>query len=118
MFLLAGDAIFNESMLTGESIPVKDEDSVKWKDGKTENSKSFIYGGTKIASDGSQGRPALAVVARTGFNTTKGALVRSMLFPKPIGFKFYRDSVRLSECLLGLLCLGSESVLSSSFGLG
>jgi cation-transporting ATPase 13A3/4/5 len=37
---------------------------------------------------------ALAVVVRTGFLTTKGALVRSMLFPKPSGFKFYRDSFR------------------------
>ena len=37
---------------------------------------------------------ALAIVVRTGFNTTKGALVRSMLFPKPSGFKFYRDSFR------------------------
>lgn len=37
---------------------------------------------------------ALAIVVRTGFLTTKGALVRSMLFPKPSGFKFYRDSFR------------------------
>ena len=31
---------------------------------------------------------------RTGFSTTKGSLVRSMLLPKPSGFKFYRDSFR------------------------
>ncbi|KAF9066168.1 Ca-transporting ATPase [Rhodocollybia butyracea] len=118
MFLLAGDAILNESMLTGESIPVSkipvtDEDLIKWKDGKVENPKSFIYSGTKVVrirasvtSDGSQGRPALAVIARTGFDTTKGALVRSMLFPKPIGFKFYRDSVRFIGVLAGIAMLG------------
>lgn len=62
--------------------------------------KHFLFSGTKIIR---ARRPqnvdddeavALAVVARTGFATTKGALVRSMLFPKPSGFKFYRDSFR------------------------
>jgi len=41
-----------------------------------------------------------------GFNTTKGALIRSMLFPKPIGFKFYRDSVRFIGVLSGIAGLG------------
>ncbi len=40
------------------------------------------------------------------FNTTKGVLVRSMLFPKPIGFKFYRDSIRFILVLAGLAGLG------------
>ena len=34
------------------------------------------------------------MVARTGFSTTKGSLVRSMVFPKPTGFKFYEDSFK------------------------
>lgn len=62
--------------------------------------KHFLFGGTKIIrarrpqnADDDEGI-ALAVVVRTGFLTTKGALVRSMLFPKPSGFKFYRDSFR------------------------
>lgn len=34
------------------------------------------------------------MVARTGFQMTKGALVQSMLFLKPMGFSFYRrDSI-------------------------
>jgi magnesium-transporting ATPase (P-type) len=41
-----------------------------------------------------------------GFTTTKGALVRSMLFPKPIGFKFYRDSIRFIVVLSGIAGLG------------
>jgi len=117
MILLSGDAIVNESMLTGESVPVskipaKDDDLAKWRDDKTENPKSFLYGGTRVirirgqmTADG-KGRPALAVVARTGFDTTKGSLVRSMLFPKPIGFKFYRDSVRFIGVLAGIAAFG------------
>ncbi|KAG5648535.1 hypothetical protein DXG03_003146 [Asterophora parasitica] len=117
LFLLSGDAIVNESMLTGESVPVskipiKEEDLLRWQDSKGENSKCMLYGGTKvvrirglITPDGSL-RPALALVAHTGFNTTKGALVRSMLFPRPIGFKFYRDSVRFIGVLAGIAGLG------------
>ncbi|KAF8894948.1 Ca-transporting ATPase [Gymnopilus junonius] len=117
LFLLSGDVIVNESMLTGESVPVskapvKDEDILKWRDDRTENAKTFLYCGTRVVRirgtftpDG-QGRPALALVARTGFNTTKGALIRSMLYPKPIGFKFYRDSVRFIAVLAGIAGLG------------
>src|SRR6266498_2986422 len=76
-FILSGDAIVNESMLTGESVPVskaaaKDEDILKWRDEKVENPKTFLYGGTRVVrirgtlSTAGQERPALAVVARTG----------------------------------------------------
>jgi cation-transporting P-type ATPase 13A2 len=41
-----------------------------------------------------------------GFHTTKGALVRSMLFPKPMGFKFYRDSIRFILVLTGIAGFG------------
>ncbi|KAL6307860.1 P-type ATPase [Sparassis latifolia] len=121
MYLLSGDAIVNESMLTGESVPVgktpiKDEDLARYRDAKDitgDSSKGFLYAGTRVvrvrsnmAPDGSPRIPALGLVARTGFNTTKGALVRSMLFPKPVGFKFYRDSIRFILFLTGIAGLG------------
>jgi cation-transporting P-type ATPase 13A2 len=107
--LLAGDCIINESMLTGESIPVSKipliDEMLPYIDLGAASihpsvARHFLFCGTKIIR---ARRPqdtdddeavALAMVVRTGFNTTKGALVRSMLFPKPSGFKFYRDSFR------------------------
>ncbi|KUI58868.1 hypothetical protein VP1G_06104 [Cytospora mali] len=107
--LLSGDCIVNESMLTGESVPVSklpatDEtlrDMMLAASTVTpEIARHFLFCGTKIIrarrpqDDRDEEAVALAMVVRTGFDTTKGALVRSMLFPKPSGFKFYRDSFR------------------------
>ncbi|KAM3548455.1 hypothetical protein ARSEF4850_009404 [Beauveria asiatica] len=119
--LLSGDCIVNESMLTGESVPVSKLPAVD----KTlrdmtlsassvspETSRHFLYCGTKIVrarrpqEDMDGDAVALALVVRTGFNTTKGALVRSMLFPKPSGFKLYRDSFRYISVMAGIALIG------------
>ncbi|RMD41460.1 hypothetical protein DV735_g3675, partial [Chaetothyriales sp. CBS 134920] len=119
--LLAGDCIVNESMLTGESIPVSKlpltDEMLTYVDlGATSIhpvvARHFLFCGTKIIR---ARRPhdtdddeavALAMVVRTGFNTTKGALVRSMLFPKPAGFKFYRDSFRYIAVMACIALVG------------
>jgi cation-transporting ATPase 13A2 len=74
--------------------------------------RNFLFAGTKIIrarrpqDDNDEEAVALAMAVRTGFNTTKGALVRSMLFPKPSGFKFYRDSFRYISVMGGIAFLG------------
>ncbi|ODA83826.1 hypothetical protein RJ55_02342 [Drechmeria coniospora] len=119
--LLSGDCIVNESMLTGESVPVSklpatDETLEAMDLGaasvSAETARHFLFCGTKIIrarrpqEDQDGDAAALALVVRTGFNTTKGALVRSMLFPKPSGFKFYRDSFRYISVMAMVAILG------------
>lgn len=77
-----------------------------------EIARHFLFCGTKIVrarrpqDDKDDEAVALAMAVRTGFNTTKGALVRSMLFPKPSGFKFYRDSFRYISVMGGIAMIG------------
>ncbi|ATY66433.1 ATPase type 13A2 [Cordyceps militaris] len=119
--LLSGDCIVNESMLTGESVPVSKlpaidqtlhEMNLSASSVSPETARHFLYCGTKIIrarrpqEDLDGDAVALALVVRTGFNTTKGALVRSMLFPKPSGFKFYRDSFRYISVMAGIALVG------------
>jgi cation-transporting ATPase 13A2 len=109
-------------VLIGESVPVSKlpatEDALPQLDLAASTmspavARHFLFCGTKIVRarrphddlNGEEG-VALGLVVRTGFNTTKGALVRSMLFPKPSGFKFYRDSFRYISVMAVIAAFG------------
>jgi cation-transporting P-type ATPase 13A2 len=128
--LLSGDCIVNESMLTGESVPVSKlpatDETLERLDLAAstvtpEIARHFLFCGTRIVrarrpqedQNGNGEAVGLGLVVRTGFNTTKGALVRSMLFPKPSGFKFYRDSFRYISVMAVVAILGFMASLAT-----
>lgn len=113
--LLSGGCIVNESMLTGESIPVSktplpnNNHTMTWKAHSGEDFKRHIlFCGTEViqTKPTSHGQ-VKAVVLKTGFNTAKGDLVRSILYPKPMNFKLYRDAFRFLMILAGVAVIGT-----------
>ncbi|KAL2015248.1 hypothetical protein VTK56DRAFT_5945 [Thermocarpiscus australiensis] len=102
MLLVEGTAIVNEAMLSGESTPLlKDSiqlrpgDALLEPDGLDKN--SFLWGGTKVLQiahgNADEERPkvasgvpsppdngAMAIVTKTGFETSQGSLVRTMIY--------------------------------------
>ncbi|GAB0193584.1 probable cation-transporting ATPase 13A4 [Grus japonensis] len=112
--LISGQCIVNESMLTGESIPVTkthlpQADNFKpWRMHCAEDYKKHVlFCGTEVIQTKGDDRGFVkAVVLRTGFNTAKGDLVRSILYPKPMNFKLYRDALWFLMCLIAFAAIG------------
>ncbi|KAM4771313.1 putative cation-transporting ATPase 13A4 [Rhinophrynus dorsalis] len=112
--LISGGCIVNESMLTGESIPVtktplpKTDNTEPWKVHSVHDYKRHVlFCGTEvIQTKATDTHPVKAVVMRTGFNTAKGDLVRSILYPKPVNYKLYRDAVIFLCTLIGIAFIG------------
>lgn len=107
--LLTGTCIVNESMLTGESVPVmKGPPNVMSELYSTETHKRHtLFAGTHVIQTRFYGNnQVLAKVVRTGFYTAKGELIKSILFPKPFGFQFYKDAVKFVIFLFCIAALG------------
>lgn len=123
MLLIEGSAIVNEAMLSGESTPLLKEsiqlrpaDAVIEPEGLDKN--AFLWGGTKVlqithaTTEDSEkpqklasgvplppDRGAVAVVMKTGFETSQGSLVRTMIYSTE------RVSANNVEALLFILFL-------------
>lgn len=86
----------NESMLTGESVPAIKNPVPHTQDfyNFDKDSKYTLYSGTKVIQTRKIGdRPVYGLVIKTGFMTTKGGLVRDILYPRPNRFSFWKDSL-------------------------
>jgi cation-transporting ATPase 13A1 len=102
MILVEGSAIVNEAMLSGESTPLL-KDSIQLRPGSSRlepeglDKNAFLYGGTKVLQvthgNSDEERPqvasgvppppdngAMAIVVKTGFETSQGSLVRTMIY--------------------------------------
>ena len=119
--LISGGCIVNEAMLSGESTPLLKESIALRPEAETLDvagldKNSCLYGGTKVL----QTTPAtekhelqapdegvLAVVTRTGFETSQGSLVRTMIYSTE------RVSANNLESLLFILFLLVFAVAAS-----
>lgn len=125
MLLVEGTAIVNEAMLSGESTPLlKDSVQLRPNDATIDpeglDKNAFLYGGTKVlqVTHGivSEGAPetiptlasgvsappdngAMAIIVKTGFETSQGSLVRTMIYSTE------RVSANNVEALLFILFL-------------
>jgi len=131
MLLVKGTAIVNEAMLSGESTPVlKDSIALRPSDAHIEpeglDKNALLFGGTKVlqvtptAANETEaeaknvtGVPlppdggALAIVVKTGFETSQGSLVRTMIYSTE------RVSANNAEALLFILFLLMFAIAAS-----
>lgn len=107
--LTAGNCLVNESMLTGESVPDVKTPLLPYDEEFSPelHRKHVLFSGTQVIQTRYYGSSRVtAVVIRTGFSTAKGSLVRSILFPQTMCFKFYKDAIMFVFLLFAVASVG------------
>ncbi|CAG0885909.1 unnamed protein product [Cyprideis torosa] len=106
-----GEMMNRHCFPTGESVPVTKTSVAHQEDEEfyspVRHKRHTLFAGTQVIQTRFYGDShVLGVVVRTGFSTAKGELVRSILYPKPIGFKFYQDSIKFIGILFCVAACG------------
>ena len=127
ILLLTGSAVVDESMLTGETVPQIKESIKSTNNEDVFNMKSVehkihvLFGGCRIIQSLSdhhlpskvnkhpQGQSCIGYVLRTGFGTTQGKLMRTILFTTD------RVTVESKETYFFLLLLLVPAMLASGY---
>ncbi|XP_055595755.1 polyamine-transporting ATPase 13A3 [Uranotaenia lowii] len=108
--LISGNCILDESMLTGESVPVTKTPLPLKRDlfyDKKEHARHTLFCGTKVIQTRYIGSEKVLVkVINTGNITAKGGLIRSILYPPPVDYKFEKDSYKFIMVLAFLAGCG------------
>ncbi|KAH1018274.1 hypothetical protein HUJ05_006079 [Dendroctonus ponderosae] len=108
--LLTGNCILNEAMLTGESVPVTKTGLPNFPSiiyDPKEHARHTLFCGTHVIQTRYfNNEKVLALVIRTGYMTSKGNLVRSILYPPPVDFRFEKDSYKFIGVLSGFALVG------------
>ena len=105
--LLSGSVIINEAMLTGESTPIIKSHlpNTNLNFDEEADAKYFLFAGTKIVQKRMANKqPVIALCYSTGFNSIKGNLIRSILYPVEGESKFEKESIKFIA-FMGILCV-------------
>ena len=112
--LLTGSVIVNESMLTGESTPILKAHLPKTNNpfNYDEDNKYMLFGGTKIVQKRPENKEKiLCLCYGTGFNTLRGNLIRSVLYPKKEDDTFMKDSHKVLKIIGIIFVIGFLVIL-------
>ncbi|KAF5835495.1 hypothetical protein DUNSADRAFT_7279 [Dunaliella salina] len=109
MVLLDGEVVVDETILTGESVPVRKvpyDPDLEGPYSAASSSHCTIFNGTSVvaARGGRGGKPALAMVSATGFSTAKGQLLRAILFPIQHDLHFVKQAMYFICVMLVVAC--------------
>uniref|UniRef100_A0A6B2KWY5 P-type ATPase A domain-containing protein n=1 Tax=Arcella intermedia TaxID=1963864 RepID=A0A6B2KWY5_9EUKA len=97
LVVVSGSLLVDESFMTGESIPIVKYQPVHENDTLYDPEKDknlTVFGGTQIltASPTTNQGEVLAMCVRTGFQTSKGQLIKSILHKEPYSYGYERES--------------------------